>query len=347
MSDHEASVPAAAPKKTCLFKRAVKRPGGGNRRQQRQRSPSKSGSSDSDQSDSSDGETQVFKREKKTRGGLTQSSNKFKKIRKQAQEEDSSDADEEPPSSVNVAFKGTGTEKSGPSDGGATAVNEMETGQDRDARAIFERAQATNEMIKDQSGSGQVNFDDKVYRGANNYAKFIEKKDTAGGSAAKMSTGPQRAPANIRSTVRWDYAPDICKDFKETGFCGFGDSCKFMHDRSDYKFGWQLEREMESGTYGQDDEDDDKYKIDSSDEDDLPFKCYICKDSFTHPVVTKCRHYFCEKCALDNFKKSQRCAACGKNTHGTFNPAKELIRKLEKHKKDEEEEEGEKSDSDD
>jgi len=347
MSDQEASVPAAAPKKTCLFKRAVKRPGGANRRQQRQRSPSKSGSSDSDQSDSSDRETQVFKREKKTRGGLTQSSNKFKKVRKLAQEEEnSSDADEEP-SSVNVAFKGTGTEKTGPSDGGATAVNEMETGQDRDARAIFERAQATNEALKDQSGSGQVNFDDKVYRGANNYAKFIEKKDTAGGSAAKMSTGPQRAPANIRSTVRWDYAPDICKDYKETGFCGFGDSCKFMHDRSDYKFGWQLEREMESGTYGQDDEDDDKYKIESSDEDDLPFKCYICKDSFTHPVVTKCRHYFCEKCALDNFKKSQRCAACGKNTHGTFNPAKELIRKLEKHKKDEEEEEGEKSDSDD
>lgn len=58
-----------------------------------------------------------------------------------------------------------------------------------------------------------------------------------------------RAPANIRSTTRWDYAPDICKDYKETGFCGFGDSCKFMHDRSDYKFGWQLEREWQSGAF--------------------------------------------------------------------------------------------------
>ena len=35
-------------------------------------------------------------------------------------------------------------------------------------------------------------------------------------------TGPMRASANIRSTVRWDYQPDICKDYKETGFCGFG-----------------------------------------------------------------------------------------------------------------------------
>ena len=34
--------------------------------------------------------------------------------------------------------------------------------------------------------------------------------------------GPVRAPAHLRATVRWDYQPDICKDFKETGFCGFG-----------------------------------------------------------------------------------------------------------------------------
>lgn len=31
-----------------------------------------------------------------------------------------------------------------------------------------------------------------------------------------------RAPAHLRATVRWDYQPDICKDYKETGFCGFG-----------------------------------------------------------------------------------------------------------------------------
>ena len=59
--------------------------------------------------------------------------------------------------------------------------------------------------------------------------------------------GPIRAPAHLRSTIRWDYQPDICKDFKETGFCGFGDSCKFMHDRTDYKLGWQLEREYQQG----------------------------------------------------------------------------------------------------
>lgn len=108
-----------------------------------------------------------------------------------------------------------------------------------------------------------------------------------------------------------------------------------MHDRSDYKFGWQLEREMEDGTYGLDDEDDNKYVI-SSDDEDLPFKCFICKESFVNPVVTKCKHYFCEKCAIANYKKSQRCFACGKQTNGMFNPAKDLIAKMDKIRKREE-----------
>ena len=35
------------------------------------------------------------------------------------------------------------------------------------------------------------------------------------------------------------------QDYKETGYCGFGDACKFMHDRGDYKSGWELDREWE------------------------------------------------------------------------------------------------------
>lgn len=95
--------------------------------------------------------------------------------------------------------------------------------------------------------------------------------------------GPIRAPTHIRTTVRWDYQPDICKDYKETGYCGFGDSCKFLHDRSDYKHGWQLE----SNANDEDDDDDDKkYEI-NSDEEELPFKCLLCRESFVDPIVTK------------------------------------------------------------
>ena len=85
---------------------------------------------------------------------------------------------------------------------------------------------------------------------------------------------------------------------------------------------------MASGTYGQNDEDDDKYKISSDEDDNLPFKCIICKNTFTDPVVTKCKHYFCEKCALEQYRKTQRCYACRAQTGGVFNPAKDIIEKL-------------------
>lgn len=42
----------------------------------------------------------------------------------------------------------------------------------------------------------------------------------------------------------------------------------------------------------------------------------------------RCKHYFCEKCALEHYKKSQRCFICSQQTNGIFNPAKELIARL-------------------
>ncbi|GAB0198934.1 E3 ubiquitin-protein ligase RNF113A [Grus japonensis] len=214
------------------------------------------------------------------------------------------------------------------------------------------RREAPNPMIQKELRGKE---DDKIYRGINNYQKYVKPKDTSMGNASSgmVRKGPIRAPEHLRATVRWDYQPDICKDYKETGFCGFGDSCKFLHDRSDYKHGWQIERELDEGRYGVNDEEN--YEV-SSDEEDMPFKCFICRSSFKNPVVTKCRHYFCESCALQHYRKSQRCYVCDKQTNGVFNPAKgpghlrleshpatscfsELMAKLEKHKGEEEEEE--------
>ena len=45
----------------------------------------------------------------------------------------------------------------------------------------------------------------------------------------------------IKSSIRVDYKPGICKDFRDTGFCGFGDNCLFLHDRSDLYQGWELD----------------------------------------------------------------------------------------------------------
>ncbi|KAL1140913.1 hypothetical protein AAG570_000841, partial [Ranatra chinensis] len=225
-------------------------------------------------------------------------------------------------SSVTVSYKSRrDTTPYLPTDQGATACLEIETPVDRDAQAIYENSIKINKELKGKE-------DDKVYRGLANYTQFYEKRDTAQGNAASgmVRKGPIRAPSNLRATVRWDYQPDICKDYKETGFCGFGDSCKFLHDRTDYKHGWQLERE--AGGPGSGEDSDTNYEI-HSDDDHLPFKCFICRQSFTDPIQTKCGHYFCEKCALKQYKKSTRCYICNVQTNGVFNPAKNIIAKMQ------------------
>eukprot|EP01147_Barroeca_monosierra_P008967 gene8967-1301_t len=225
------------------------------------------------------------------------------------------------------------TEMSGPRDQGATAELAIDTAHDRDAQAAFERSQ---KFAKEGN--------DSVYHGLAAYNQFRQRKDTVAGNAFKGLTckGPMRAPANIRSTVRWDYQPDICKDYKETGYCGFGDTCKFLHDRSDYKHGWQIDRELEQGEYGKVDVRQYEIHSDEDDDNDLPFACFICRERFTNPVKTKCGHYFCEKCLLNTFKKTMLCPACNEKTGGFFQPAKEIIEKM----KQTDEQNKEKEDSD-
>lgn len=274
--------------------------------------------SDSENSDEESAVVLNEKRNKKSSPFIQSTSSK--KLKASEPINDSSESDNE---SVGVSYRSKmDTDMSGPKDMGATATIEIDTELDKDAQAIYERSLQVNKELKGKE-------DDKVYRGLANYTQYYEKKDTALGNASSgmVRKGPIRAPANLRSTVRWDYQPDICKDYKETGFCGFGDSCKFLHDRSDYKFGWQLE--MESSQQGDSDDDDpSKYEIKENDDDYLPFKCLICRGSYVNPVVTKCKHYFCEKCALAHFKKSSKCFVCEKQTGGFFDPATNIIERL-------------------
>ena len=116
-----------------------------------------------------------------------------------------------------------------------------------------------------------------------------------------------------------------------------------MHDRSDYKHGWQIELEYQKGTYNQEDHED--YEI--KDEEQLPFKCLFCRRSFKTPVVTKCKHYFCEGCALSHYRKSTSCYVCGEPTNGIFNPAKEIIKMLENAKNNEDENSSDRNEQDD
>ncbi|KAK4624333.1 Pre-mRNA-splicing factor cwc24 [Fulvia fulva] len=181
---------------------------------------------------------------------------------------------------------------------------------------------------------------DGKYQGTAKYSTFIQKHPDH-----EKKVGPVKAPTNVRAITVTDFAPDVCKDYKQTGFCGFGDSCKFLHAREDYKQGWQLDKEWEK-VGSKKDKPGQNGKEDTSDMTEeekmlmeIPFACIICKESYKNPVVTKCGHYFCEKCAMGRYMKEKRktCANCGADTGGSFGIAKKLKGLLEKKKKREEE----------
>ncbi|KAL4890336.1 hypothetical protein BDV59DRAFT_184790 [Aspergillus ambiguus] len=179
---------------------------------------------------------------------------------------------------------------------------------------------------------------DGTYQGAANYQSFIQKNP----DAPSKKFGPIKAPTNIRTVTFTDYMPNVCKDYKQTGYCGFGDSCIYLHAREDYKQGWELDRDWEVNTKGKTvsgkvvsqrgktadggaDEDEDDELLEN-----IPFACIICKKPYQNPIVTKCGHYFCEACALQRYRKNPSCAACGAGTGGVFNTAKKLNQLLEK-----------------
>lgn len=162
-------------------------------------------------------------------------------------------------------------------------------------------------------------------------------------NAPERKVGPQKSSSNVRTITMVDYTPDVCKDYKQTGFCGFGDGCKFLHAREDYAAGWKLDKEWEmsnkgknpSGTVvasanrdGKKDEDD----IDLTMLEKIPFACVICKQPYKSPIITKCGHYFCESCALKRYRKDPTCAICSAKTYGVFNGAKNLQKLLAKKK---------------
>ena len=232
---------------------------------------------------------------------------------------------------------------------GATKELEIDTEKDRDGRALREK------VLKTAADRAEGFEDDKKYRGLNSYVDYragFRKEHSIASEKGGGAHGPMRASSNVRMTFIMDYKPDICKDYKETGYCGFGDSCKFLHDRGDYKQGWQLDKEWEEkekqrkealakleqlernmGEDGvcvplEEEEEED-------DDDGIPPACAICEntwDTIRDPVVTKCKHYFCEHCALRHNAKAKACFVCHKPTGGTFNTAKEIVKRVKEMK---------------
>mmetsp|Transcript_9230 Transcript_9230/g.19900 ORF Transcript_9230/g.19900 Transcript_9230/m.19900 type:complete len:338 (-) Transcript_9230:79-1092(-) len=163
----------------------------------------------------------------------------------------------------------------------------------------------------------------------------------------KFLAGPIKASQNIRVTARFDYQPDVCKDYKQTGFCGYGDTCIYLHDRGDTLSGWQLEQQWEEQQKQKKQQeeaqlaefmdgkrskpgnnDGDASNTNKTGDGNFPFACFLSREAFVDPVVTTCGHYFSQANILDYFKShngATECPICGKDTQGVLNQPKKLL----------------------
>lgn len=168
-----------------------------------------------------------------------------------------------------------------------------------------DKIEAERNINKSNQGVTQTNDID------GNFEDFKKAKEK------KKKYGPLKGNSNLVSSIIFDYKPDVCKDYFETGICGYGDNCKFAHIREDYKKGWEKQEEEEEV---------------KKEEEEISFKCFICRNDFQDPIITKCNHYFCEKCAIKYYDggKNTKCAICKEETMGVFNTAYILIKKMKK-----------------
>eukprot|EP00518_Triparma_eleuthera_P005756 CAMPEP_0182462054 /NCGR_PEP_ID=MMETSP1319-20130603/6451_1 /TAXON_ID=172717 /ORGANISM="Bolidomonas pacifica, Strain RCC208" /LENGTH=250 /DNA_ID=CAMNT_0024661431 /DNA_START=466 /DNA_END=1218 /DNA_ORIENTATION=- len=203
---------------------------------------------------------------------------------------------------------------------------ETETSTDRDNFAVLERKFAKDKVTNDSTG---------LYAGAAGYSTF-SSTNQAQVKASKYtgSRGQLRANTTIRTTSRMDYAPDVCKDYRLTGSCGFGDTCIFLHDRTDSKSAQEVESEWEARKKrAQEERDRAVRELEGEAEDGgkpeykYGFGCMVCKSHFKDPVETPCGHVFCSSC-LD---LSGPCPQCGKEVGGVSKQPTGLIKERRRH----------------
>lgn len=151
--------------------------------------------------------------------------------------------------------------------------------------------------------------------------------------------GPIKLTNNIRGVNQIDYAMGICTDFKRTGYCGYGDNCIFLHDRSEIKSSWEIDREIKKAKLKELEMLKKGININTTelftDKNKLKeeITCPICKKELKSPVSTICNHLYCEECINDYYKnKSKACLICNKHLKGVFNSSKLADLKLSQYK---------------
>lgn len=64
---------------------------------------------------------------------------------------------------------------------------------------------------------------DCKYKGQANYQSFVQQNP----DAPSRQVGPIKSSTNVRTITVTDFAPDVCKDYKQTGSCDLATAANF------------------------------------------------------------------------------------------------------------------------
>lgn len=102
-------------------------------------------------------------------------------------------------------------------DGEASDVSTIPNNPKEDSPPPFKKRAGAP---KSNENEQEIQQSEGAYKGVANYKSFIHKNP----DIQSKKIGPMKVPSNVRTITVTDYTPDVCKDYKQTGFCGFGDS---------------------------------------------------------------------------------------------------------------------------
>ncbi|GMF17319.1 unnamed protein product [[Candida] boidinii] len=124
-------------------------------------------------------------------------------------------------------------------------TKEIKQGADNSVKDTTESSSNSNLEPGSRSSSSSSSDSDPDSNEQNDNTKEIKRHDSDGnrlytGMKDYNAVKPKEMrvkglSADIKANNVIDYQRDVCKDFLKNGYCGFGDTCKFLHYRDEFK----------------------------------------------------------------------------------------------------------------
>jgi RING finger protein 113A len=185
------AVPADAPPQVTFKKRSAKAK---TSLRKKAATPPPTGDSDSDFTSSDDDEGRRIKRRRKNATVTASSASNNLAAHRKADDENAVYTAAAPLVSSNDATKQSNWYDEGENNG-------------LSAKELLGKTRATAATAPSADGT---------YRGTGNYQSFVRKNP----DAPSKQFGPTKASTNVRTITLTDMAPDVCVDYKKSGFCG-------------------------------------------------------------------------------------------------------------------------------